>query len=107
MSSDVLKYYSVVGPGRNTLASFRYKEDAERFQNRVIESRLAQLDRIKESLTSGEYKGEVSFRKYGVIIIEKYVEFMTLNEALSIPDDQLVDGRFLAPSCRRLPSDDC
>ena len=90
-------YFSVVGPGNIPLANFHDEAAACTFKKRVVTARLEQLARIKDRLTSGEYIGEKNFRSNGVRVERLTIEFMSAHDALDIPDDRLVDGKFLIP----------
>jgi len=100
-SQDSITYFTVIGPGSRSLANFRLESDALEFKERVVNARLAQLDRIKDRLTSGELRGELNFRRNGIRIEQQTIEFMSQSESRDISDENLVDGRFLIPVGRR------
>lgn len=97
-SSESIIYFSVVGPGNMAIANFHDEHAACTFKNRVVTARLEQLERIKDQLTDGEYIGEKNFRSNGVRVDRLTIEIMSVRDALDIPDDRLVDGKFLIPS---------
>ena len=96
-SSESIIYFSVVGPGNVAIANFHDEHAAYTFKNRVVAARLEQLERIKDQLTDGEYTGEKNFRSNGVRVDRLTIEIMSVRDALDIPDDRLVDGKFLIP----------
>ena len=96
-TSEPIIYFSVVGPGNIPLANFHDEHAAYTFKKRVVTARLAQLERIKDRLTGGEYIGEKNFRSNGIRVDRLTIEFMSVRDALDIPDDRLVDGKFLIP----------
>ena len=96
-ASESIIYFSVVGPGNVPLANFHDEHAAYTFKKRVVTARLEQLERIKDRLTDGEYTGEKNFRSNGVRVDRLTIEFMSVRAALDIPDDRLVDGKFLIP----------
>ena len=96
-SSESIIYFSVVGPGNVAIANFHDEHAAYTFKNRVVAARLKQLERIKDQLTDGEYTGEKNFRSNGVRVDRLTIEIMSVRDALDIPDDRLVDGKFLIP----------
>ena len=98
-----LSYWTVLGPGRSTLGNFWSEEDAHTFQQRVVDARLDQLERIKSTLSEGEYRGELNFRQNGITIEQVIVPMMTEANIEEISSEQLVDGSFLVASgsCRR------
>ena len=92
-----IEYFSVVGPGEKAIANFKDRDDAVTFLERVKQVRLNQLKRIRESLTLGEYKGELSFRTNSLRVVQRDVVLMSRDDAALIPDEVLVDGGFLIP----------
>jgi len=98
-----LSYWTVLGPGRTSLGNFWSEDDAFAFRQRVVAARMEQLERIKSTLTEGEYRGELNFRQNGVVVKQIIIPMMSEEEIEDVSDEQLVDGSFLiAPgSCER------